>query len=135
MSPRRKTAMPSLLIRFWVWIMLLTALSAACSIAMTRLHHGEHAWGLQLLWGADVGWDLTVFRDRFLHFRQPGFWQSSATPLTYPALVGVIFALLFQLPNPLVVYLSICACGVIAWGIWLVRSLAYRTRWSMRWRS
>jgi hypothetical protein len=116
--------MPPLLIQFWVGIMALTALSVACAIVMTRLHHSPHPWGVPFFWGDDVGFDLTVFRERFLHFRQPGFWNLYTIPLIYPAPIGVVLALLFQLPHPLAVYLIVCVAGVAGWIIWLVRNLA-----------
>ena len=124
MSPRRKIAFPPILLRFWVGVLVLTGLSGAYTIALTLLHHSAHPWGVQLLWGPDVGWDLNVFRDRFLHFRQPGFWQIPGIPLTYPAAVGVVFGLLYKLANPLRDYLLLCAIGVVAWATWLVRNLA-----------
>jgi hypothetical protein len=124
MSARRKVAMPPLLIRFWVGMMVLTAVSGVYTVALTRLHHSAHPWGLQLLWGADFGWDLNVFRDRFLHFRDPRFWAIPGVPLTYPAAVGVVFALLYRLGHPLRDYLALCGLGVAAWMAWLVRGLA-----------
>ena len=124
MSPLRKIAFPTILIQFWVGILALTALSAIYTITMTHLHHSPHPWGVQLLWGDDVGWDLEVFRDRFLLFGTPGFWQLRSIPLTYPATVGIIFALLYKLADPLRDYLLLCALGVAAWIAWLVRILA-----------
>ncbi len=124
MSPRSKVAMPPLLLRFWVRILVLTGLSVAYTVAMTLFHRSPHPWGVQLLWGADIGWDLNVFRDRFLHFRQPGFWQIPGIPLTYPAAVGVVFGLLYQLAHPLRDYLLLCAIAIAGWAAWLVRNLA-----------
>lgn len=124
MSVLCKVAMPRLLVRFRVGLVALTGLSAIYTLAVTLHHHSQYPWGMQLLWGRDVGWDLLIFRDRFLHFRAPGFWQIPGIPLTYPAAAGVVFGMLYKFPHPVGIYLGLCASGVGAWAIWLVRSLS-----------
>ena len=126
MSPRRKVAMPPLLIRFWVGLLVLTGISLIYTVIVTIKHHSEYPWGVQFLWGPDFNWDLLVFRERFSHFREPGFWQIQSIPLTYPATVGVVFGILYKFAHPVRVYLGLCATGVVGWAIWFVRNLAAR---------
>ena len=124
MSPRRKVAMPTLLIRFWVGLLVLTGLSAVYTVILTLHYHSEYPWDVQFLWGPDFSWDFLVFRDRFLHFRAPDFWQIPGLPFTYPATLGVAFGILYKFAHPVRVYLGLCATGLLAWAIWFVRSLA-----------
>lgn len=126
MSPLRKVAMPAPLIRFWVGVLVLTGLSAAYTIVMTRIHHSPHPWGVPLFWGEDAGWDFNIFRDRFLLFRTDGFWMKPGAPLTYPAALGVALGLLYKLAHPLQAYFLVCLAGAMAWAFWLIRGLARR---------
>ena len=123
MTTLRNALLPTLLLRFWVGLLALTVLSAVYTLTMTLHHHSQYPWGMQLLWGQDFGWDLLVFRDRFLHFRSPDFWQIPGIPLTYPATVGVVFGMLYKFAHPVVLYLGLCAMGGVAWAIWLGRRL------------
>jgi len=120
---QRNLGSPSLLLRFGVGLVVLTGVSAAYTLAMTLHYHSQYPWGMQLFWGEDFGWDFLVFRDRFLHFRAPDFWQIPGIPLTYPAAVGVVFGMLYKFAHPVTIYLSVCAAAVTAWAVWLIRRL------------
>lgn len=124
MSALRKVAMPTLLIRFWVSLLVLTGLSAVYTVVLTLHYHSEYPWDVQFLWGPDFSWDFLVFRDRFLHFRGPDFWQIPGLPFTYPATLGVVFGMLYKFAHPVRVYMGLCATGMLAWSIWFIRSLA-----------
>ena len=126
MTARAHAALPTALTRF-AWLMAaMGMLSLVYTLLMTHLLHSPHAYGTTLFHGSFVGSDFSVFAQRSCLFRTPAYWDKLKYPFTYPAPVGVVFALLFRLPHPLACYLSLCIAGLTAWGWWLARSLMTR---------
>jgi len=118
------TRLPKALQRFAYSIAAMGLLSLVYTIVMTHVSRTPHPYGVTLFWGDFVGSDFTTFAERSHHFGTPSYWDEFNYPFTYPAPLGVVFALLFRLPNPLAIYLALCVAGLISWAVWLARGLA-----------
>jgi hypothetical protein len=93
---------------------------------MTWLLNAPHPFGWVWI-GGDLQWcDFHAFQERSFHFRTPSYWLEYDYPMTYPAVVAVIFALFYKLPHPLKLYLAILIAGWIAFVVWMARGLAKR---------
>ena len=115
--------LPPVLLQF-AWAMAaMAAVSFVYSMAMTLLLHAPHAYGVTLFRDGFVGSDFNVFGERSQHFGQSSYWNDFQYPFTYPALLAVVFAVLFRLPQPLAIYWMICVAGFLAWAMWLYRGL------------
>ncbi len=111
-------------LRLFAWAMATMAiLSLLYTLAMTRLLHTPHPYGVTLFWGTSQGSDFTTFAERSHHFGTPAYWDDFNYPFTYPAPLAPIFALLFKLPNPLIDYLILCSAALAGWAAWLAREL------------
>jgi hypothetical protein len=112
-------------LRNFAWALAAMAVvSLVYSIAITHLLHAPHPYGVTLFRDNFVGSDFTTFAERSRHFGTPSYWDEFNYPFTYPAPLGVVFALLFRLPHPLAMYLGLCIAGLICWAVWLARGLA-----------
>jgi hypothetical protein len=115
------------LTRFWIAVVAMTALAAIYSLVMQRVLGSPTPYGLTSLSMFGMrDWDFNVFQDRFLIFRKPGFWAPMDYPFTYPAPAGVAFGLLYKLPHPLRMYLSLLCAGLAFWAWCVARTLAAR---------
>jgi hypothetical protein len=112
-----------MLLRYWVWTVVMAALSCLYTIAMTYLLHPRHPYGLNLIWGSDRWWDFLVYKARFAHFHTPRFWTIVSFPFVYPAPLAIVFGLLYKLAHPLRDFLAGCAVALIAWVLWFARNL------------
>lgn len=115
---------PPVLRRFWLGLVGMTALSLLFTALMTWRLHPNVPYGMELLYGRDFGWDFLVYQHRFSMFRTSAFWTPLEYPLTYPALLGIVFAGLYKLAHPLRDYLALVVASLLAWAAWLARSLA-----------
>jgi hypothetical protein len=102
----------------------LAALSLVYTLVMTRLLGTAHPYGVTLFTGRFVGTDFTVFAERSRHFGTAAYWDELNYPFTYPAPLGVVFALLFRVPHPLACYLALCGAALAGWGWGLAAGLA-----------
>ena len=121
---RAERGLPPVLLRFaWALAAMATA-SFVYTLAMTHLLHSPHPYGVALFWDGFVGSDFRIFGEPSRHFGTPGYWNEFGYPLTYPALIAVVFALFFRLPHPLAIYLCLCVAGFACWGVWLAWEMA-----------
>jgi hypothetical protein len=100
------------------------AMSLVYSAIMTHVLRTPHPYGVTLFWDGFVGSDFSVFAERSHHFGAASYWDEFNYPFTYPAPLGLVFALFFKLAHPLAVYLGLCGAGLIVWAVCLVRGLA-----------
>jgi hypothetical protein len=101
----------------------MAAASLIYTAVMTHLLRTPHPYGVTLFRDGFVGSDFTVFGERSQHFGKPAYWDEFNYPFTYPAPLGVVFALFFKLPHPLAIYFMACAIGLAEWAWWLARNL------------
>jgi hypothetical protein len=121
-----KTPLPPVLRRFWILMTALTVISAIYTAITAYLWKLPMPYGLPLLWYDAIGGDFNVFGPGFQHFGTPQFWSSFDYAFTYPAPLGVVFAMFFRLSHPIRVYESIL-CIALAVGAWsFVRELTRR---------
>jgi hypothetical protein len=118
--------LPPPLARFVAALLALGMLSLVYTAVMTHRLHSPHPYGVTLFWHGFVGSDFTTFAERSRHFGTSSYWDEFNYPFTYPAPLGVVFAIFFRLPHPLAIYLAICVAGLALWGCWLARMLAAR---------
>ena len=116
--------LPPMLVRFAWAMMAMAVLSLLYTVVMTRLLHTPHPYGVTLFWGQFKWSDFTVFAERSHHFGSASYWDELNYPFTYPAPLGVVFALLYKLPHPLALYLALCVAGLALWAWWLAAKLA-----------
>ena len=121
-----KDAPPPLLMKFWAWIVGLTALSLIYTLTMTYVFKANFPYGLPIFDKDEPYTDFTIFYERFLHFRTPSFWDAFNYPFTYPAPTGVIFALLYRLPHELFAYLALIVLLALLGGFVLATELIKR---------
>jgi hypothetical protein len=123
---RTHTDFPPVLRAFAWALALMMAASLVYTVAMSKLLHTPQPYGFtyfshELLW-----LDFRTFQNQSLHFRTPAYWDDYGYPFTYPALVAVIFGLLYALPKAVQIYVALLVCGFTAWLVWFVRGLASR---------
>lgn len=119
-------AFPPVLRRYALIMAAMVVASWVYTIAMTRLLHLPHPFGWVWQGGSNQWCDFKFFHDRSLHFRTDLYWLPTYYPMTYPAVVAVIFALLYKLPHPLKLYLAFLILVFLSYAVWLARGLAKR---------
>ena len=122
----RGSGMPSLLLRFWKWILISTACSFVFTATMILTLHNDFAYGILRLWNDGFWWVLWVFEERFHYFRTPAFWNAFHYPFTYPAAMGVVLAVLFRIPHILRWYLLTCIAALCGWAWVVAREISVR---------
>jgi hypothetical protein len=126
MSTRAENKLPPALAWFAQLMAAMGALSLGYTLLLTHLLHSTHPYGTTLFWGHFTGSDFSVFAERSRLFGTSAYWDELNYPFTYPAPLGVVFALLFHLPHPLTCYLALCVGGLAVWGWWLSRAMVIR---------
>jgi hypothetical protein len=120
------TRLPPAMRQFWIAMATMTLLSIVYTLSATYLFHLKYPYGLPLFFADDRWFDFTIYHDRFLHFRQPPFWDAYDYPFTYPASLGVLYGVLYRIPHALRYYLVAYAGAVVAGALMLIRSLRER---------
>lgn len=124
--PSIAPAFPPILVRVALILAAMLVGSLVYTNGMSALLHTKYPFGWVWI-GGDMQWcDFHSFQARSFHFRTSMYWDEFDYPMTYPAVIAVIFALFYKLPHPLKLYLGILIAGWISYVIWLSRGLAKR---------
>ena len=121
-----RQAFPPVLRFFGGGVVVLTLESLAYTLVMTHVVGAKYPQGLPLFHGDEPFWDFTVFAERFHFFHRPTFWEAFNYPLTYPAPLGVVFAIFYKMPNPLAAYFGLLSFSLLVGTIILGRALSSR---------
>ncbi len=117
---------PPVLRRVVLIMAAMMAGSLLFTVTMTRLLEFPIPYGVVWISQGQEFCDFHVFQERSLHFHTAAYWLDYDYPMTYPAVVAVIFAMFYKLPHPLKVYMLMLIAECIAWVVWLSRGLAQR---------
>ncbi len=128
----QRSGMPPLLVRFWVWIAVSSLLSILFTGGMIVILHNKFAYGVLVLLRDGDWWDFWAFQPRFEHFRTPAFWNTVDYPFTYPPVMAIVFAALYNIPHALRLYLLLCLAMFAGWAWFVAREISARCG-SSRW--
>ena len=87
--------------------------SLVLTVYMTRRLEFPIPFGIVWMTGDQQWCDFRAFQERSVHFRTAAYWFEYDYPMTYPAAVAVILAMIYKLPHPLKIYLTVLFAGWI----------------------
>ena len=125
-APPQNRSLPPLLKFLAVALFTLTVIAYFAPRFMTHVLHAGAPYDQPSIPG-EKHLDLAVFGPQFTHFGSPAFWSiPGAYPMTYPAPAGLVFALLFQFPHTVRLYLLLCQAGLLCGAFLLARAFTRR---------